>query len=100
MAWATHYIKKLQNGETVSFRPHGNSMTGKINDGDLVTVEPIDNKEIQKGDIVLCKVNSRQHLHLVKAIRGQQYQIGNNHGHINGWTHRKSIFGICIKVEK
>jgi hypothetical protein len=41
MAWATPYISKLKLGETVSFRPRGNSMQGKIESGQLCTVEPI-----------------------------------------------------------
>jgi len=60
MSWATHYIEKLKNGETVSFRPKGNSMQGKVDSGQLVTVEPIGERELQKGDIVLCKVNGSQ----------------------------------------
>ena len=100
MGWAVNHIKKLQDGETVQFRPHGNSMKGKINSGNLVTVEPIDDQEIKKGDIVLCKVNGRDYLHLVKAIKGKQYQIGNNRGHINGLVSIGAIFGICTKIEK
>jgi len=38
MGWATGHIEKLRAGETVSFRPRGNSMTGKIESGQLCTV--------------------------------------------------------------
>lgn len=98
MSWATHYIAKLQQGETVQFRPRGNSMTGKINSGQLITVQPILDQTIRVGDIVLCKVNGTQYLHLVKAIQGERFQIGNNRGRINGWTNRKNIFGIVTRV--
>lgn len=74
-------------------------MKGKINSGQLVTVEPLEGRELKKGDIVLCKVSSYQYLHLIKAIRGSQYQIGNNIGGINGWIGSNAIFGICTKVE-
>jgi hypothetical protein len=51
MGWASPYISKLKNGETVSC-PRGNSMQGKINSGQLCTVEPILNFEsLKKGDI-------------------------------------------------
>lgn len=40
------------DGETVQFRPRGNSMKGKIESGQLVTVEPIGNRQLAKGDIV------------------------------------------------
>jgi len=98
MSWATHYITKLKNGEIVQFRPRGNSMIGKIKSGQLVTVEPINLRNLQKGDIVLCKVNGNQYLHLIKAIRGDRFQIGNNIGRINGWITINSIYGICTDI--
>ena len=100
MGWATSYIAKLQAGETVSFRPRGGSMTGKIESGQLCTVEPIaDVAELAVGDIVLCKVNGNQYIHLIKAIQGKRFQIGNNRGLINGWVGPKAIYGKCIRVE-
>jgi hypothetical protein len=99
MGWALHHIQKLQNGETVSFRPRGNSMSGKIESGQLCTVAPVNPDDLQVGDIVLCKVNGQEYLHLVKAIQGPRFQIGNNRGRINGWVSRRAIFGKCVKVE-
>lgn len=117
MSWATQYIEELKTGKTVQFRPKGNSMEGLISSGQLVTLTPIvytsiDTEvlgsvlqtqvletEIEKGDIVLCKVNGRQYLHLVTAKRGKQYQISNNKGYINGWITISNIFGKLIKIE-
>jgi hypothetical protein len=100
MSWATPYITKLKLGETVSFRPRGNSMQGKIESGQLCTVELInDYGTLEKGDIVLCKVNGSEYLHLIKAIQGKRFQIGNNRGRINGWITENSIFGKCVKIE-
>lgn len=100
MGWAISYITKLKAGETVSFRPRGHSMSGKIESGQLCTVAPIaDYAELRKGDIVLCKVGGSEYLHLLKAIQGTRFQIGNNRGRINGWTSANSIFGKLIKVE-
>jgi len=98
MGWATGYIAKLQTGETVSFRPRGNSMVGKIESGQLCTIEPVTGV-LDTGDIVLCKVAGKQYLHLIKAIQGDRFQIGNNKGHINGWVGRNCIFGKLVKVE-
>lgn len=47
-------------------------MTGKVNSGQLVTVEPVGATELQKSDIVLCKVNGNQYLHLIKATQGNR----------------------------
>jgi SOS-response transcriptional repressor LexA len=101
MSWATLYIQKLKNNETVTFRPRGNSMTGKIESGQLCTVEPIKNyDELKKGDIVLCKVNGNQYLHLISAISGDRFQISNNHNFVNGWTNKNSVYGKLTKIEK
>ena len=99
MGWASQYIAKLQAGETVQFRPRGSSMSGKIESGQLCTVEPVDSTTLEVGDIVLCKVNGTQYLHFVKAIQGPRFQIGNNRGGINGWIAGGSIYGRCVKVE-
>lgn len=96
MSWATHYIRQLQESKTVQFRPRGHSMEGKISSGQLVTVEPANNAAV--GDIVLCKVNGSQYLYLVTALKGNQFQISNNKGRINGWITSRNIFGRCISV--
>lgn len=99
MSWATGYIDRLKKGETVQFRPRGGSMRGRIESGQLVTVEPVDSATLQVGDVVLCSVHGAQYLHLVKAVQGGQFQIGNNHGGINGWVMGRAIYGKCVGVE-
>jgi len=60
MGWATAHIDRLRRGETVQFRPRGNSMSGKIDSGHLCRVIPVKTEELRVGDIVLCKVNGFQ----------------------------------------
>jgi len=74
-------------------------MSGKIESGQLCTVVPVKVEDLQKGDIVLCKVNGSQYLHLIKAIQGKRFQIGNNRGRINGWIGESGIYGKCVRVE-
>lgn len=99
MGWATHYIEKLKQGETVSFRPRGSSMTGRIESGQLCTVAPVDPATLAVGDVVLCRVRGAEYLHLVKAVQGGRFQIGNNRGHINGWVPARAVFGRCVRVD-
>lgn len=111
MGWASHYIDQLMDGETVSFRPSGRSMSGIIESGQLCTVEPVDPKTVQAGDIVLCRVGRNEYLHTVKlvseektpvfgvVVEGRRYQIGNNHGRINGWIGADKIFGKLKEVK-
>lgn len=75
-------------------------MKGRVESGQLCTVVPVDaQRDVDVGDIVLCKVRGTEYLHLVKAVREGQFQIGNNKGHINGWISPKSIFGKLVRVE-
>jgi hypothetical protein len=99
VGWASGHISRLQRGETVQFRPRGQSMKGKIESGQLCTVAPVDPRTLQVGDIVLCRVNGQQYLHLVKAIQGSRFLIGNNRGRINGWVSGNAIYGKCTRIE-
>ncbi len=74
-------------------------MVGKINSGDLCTVSPMSGLGIMVDDIVLCSVNKKQYLHIVKEITPDgRFLIGNNKGSINGYT--RTVYGVLIKVEK
>jgi hypothetical protein len=99
VGWAAAYIAKLSEGAVVQFRPRGGSMSPKIESGQLFTVEPVEAATLRVGDIVLCRVGRAEYLHLIKAISGPRFQIGNNRGGINGWITARSIFGRLRKVE-
>jgi phage repressor protein C with HTH and peptisase S24 domain len=99
MGWATEYIARLQRGETIQSRPRGDSMRGRIESGQLCTVEPVDPAALKAGDIVLCKVNGHQYLHLVKAVQGSRFLIVNNRGRTNGWIGPNCIYGKCVRIE-
>lgn len=100
MGWAQNYISMLLAGNTITFRPRGNSMVGRIRSGQLCTVEPVtDPQQVKVNDIVLCRVAGNDYLHIVKAVANGRFQIGNNRGHINGWIGPNALYGLCIKVE-
>lgn len=96
MGWATEHITKLKAGEPVSFRPRGRSMEPIVMDGQEVTVDPVySGNGVEVGDVVLCKVNGYEYLHLVKRYDKNQhtFQIGNNKGRINGWVGCDALYG-------
>ena len=99
--WATRAIGVLRTGALAQCRPHGGSMRGRIESGQLVTLDPA--PEPTAGDAVLCRCKGNVYVHLVKAIRGhggkRRYQIGNNRAGINGWVARDAIFGVVVRVE-
>ncbi len=101
MARENFVLKTLLEKGEVTFNPHGNSMTPRINSGDEVKVKKVDYKVFRVGDIAYCKVKSNIYLHLVTAIdeTKNRFQISNNHGHVNGWTSAEHMYGICVQVK-
>ena len=75
-------------------------MKGRIESGQLCTVAPVGSSTLSVGDIVLCKVRGNEFLHIVKAINGSRFQIGNNRGLVIGWIGPNGIFGKCIRIER
>ncbi len=99
MSWAKYAVEALRNGQSAQIRPRGHSMKGKVNDGDLVTLEPCNPDHLSVGDVVLVRVRGRDYLHLIKAIDGGRFPIGNNRGGTNGWVGHNCIHGIATKIE-
>ena len=74
-------------------------MRGKVEDGDTVTVAPVGGRALQPGDVVLVRVHGRVYLHLIKAVQGERYLIGNNRGGTNGWVGPNALYGVATSVE-
>lgn len=92
--------ERMKRGESAILVGYGQSMTPKLQSGQPAIVEPITQSTVlKKGDIVFCKVKGSYYLHLISAIKGtNQYQISNNHKHVNGTISRNSIFGKVTKI--
>jgi len=99
MSWAKFAIEALQRGESAQVKPRGHSMKGKVNDGDLVTLQPCNSEDLRPGDIVLVRVRGNVYLHLIKAVDKGRFLIGNNRGGVNGWVGSNCIYGIATKIE-
>lgn len=95
MTTASH----LMAGEICKVTGIGNSMTPILKSRQSVICEPVKEDTIlKKRDIVLCKVNGRCYLHLIHAVKEDSFLIGNNHGHMNGWTPRRNVFGRVVEI--
>jgi len=90
--WAYNQLRF--GAERVTIHPRGHSMEPLIMDRQKVTIVRVTgDDEIAVGDIVLARVRGHVYLHKVTAIDGRRVQISNNHGHVNGWTHRDRVVG-------
>lgn len=63
------------------------------------TIAPLAEQSLRIRDIVLCTVGGRDYLHLITAIRGEQYLISSNRGRVNGWITRNGIHGVLTGKE-
>lgn len=99
MSWAKFAKVGLAEGKTVQVRPRGHSMKGRVNDGALVTLDPVEAKDLRVDDIVLVRCRGCDYLHLIKAIDGDRFLIGNNRGGTNGWVGPNAIYGRATKIE-
>ena len=90
---------KLREGKVCKVVGFGNSMTPKLKSGQPVICIPVtEDTELNKKDIVLCKVNGHYYLHFIHAVKNESYLIGNNHGHMNGTISRNNIFGKVVEI--
>lgn len=70
--------------------------------GQLVTVEPVNpDHEVFKGDVVLCSVQGRHFLHVVKEVKWDgtsvMFLIGNLRGGTNGWVRGGEVYGRLVE---
>lgn len=97
-AQAAEEMKKGKIGKLIGI---GNSMTPILKSRQPVICVPLEETTVlKKGDIVFCKVKGNYYLHKIHGIKGknEQFLIGNNNGHMNGWAKRTSIFGVVTKI--
>jgi hypothetical protein len=87
--WADEAHAALSQGRTVQVRPKGRLLSGRVNDGDLVTLEPCSSEQLPVGDIVLARVRDPLLvLHLILAVGPSGFLIGNVSGRADGWVSR------------
>lgn len=90
-------LEKLQRGETFITSEKGNSMVPLLKSRQKHLLSPARWEDVEVGDIVYCKVRGNFYTHLVKAKNDKKgCLIGNNHGHMNGWT--KQVYGKVLEV--
>jgi len=58
MSWVITARDALLAGRTVQVRPGGGSMRGRIEHGQLVTLEPVDPADVRVDDAVICSTSS------------------------------------------
>jgi hypothetical protein len=99
MGWVKDALKELAENGKCQIRPQGGSMRGRIESGQLVTIEKITPENVKIEDAVFVKWKGNYLLHIIKEIQDDKVLIGNNVGKLNGWIPLKDVIGKVIKVE-
>jgi hypothetical protein len=101
MGWVTEAIAELHQGRTAKVRPQGGSMRGRIESGQLVTLEPVpDSSKLAVDAVVLVKWKGNYILHIIKEVRDNEILIGNNLGKINGWASKADVIAIVTAIQE
>ena len=81
-------VEHLKNGKCIISKEPGNSMTPKLFSREPVILEPMtDWNQFKKDDIAYVKIKGKYYTHLVYGVDIEKgLLIGNNHGHVQGWT--------------
>lgn len=90
-------VKCVRNGEMVARFEWGTSMEPVLEHGEYGIITPIDVKDVNVGDAVLCEVNGflMTHMVIIKSDSHKdtpQFLIGSTKFELYGWTDK--IYGI------
>ncbi|RYG54958.1 hypothetical protein EON80_31320 [bacterium] len=103
MKWAADAIEKLKLGEHSPIWPRGHSMSGRIEDGQCVWLEPLVPERLQLDDVVLVAIQGKKRevvvLHQVIELDGERCLIGARNGQVDGWVAIASILGRVTQIE-
>ena len=75
-------------------------MRGRIEDGQPVTLAPVDPSAVRIDDVLLIRWKGNVLLHLVKEADVDRLLIGNNVGKVNGWAARSDVLGKVIAIHQ
>lgn len=96
-------VEKLEKGEYLISREPGNSMTPLLKSREPVILEPVlgNWSGFKKGDVAFVKIHGNFYTHLVHGVDPEKgLLIGNNHGHVQGWTKRVIAKAHLIPSDK
>lgn len=94
-------IKALQSGEIIISKEAGNSMLPILKSKEPVVLVPVTDfiAQLKPGDIAFAKIHGCCYTHKVYGVNPDKgILIGNNSGHMNGWT--KNIYGKAYLIPR
>lgn len=92
-----------EKGASFRFQASGYSMTPAIRNGDIITVSPLANLSLKRGDVVAFRHPERPQMlvHRVLKKRNNSFRIrGDNTSEADGWIPLENILGMITRVER
>ncbi len=90
-------------GGSLRFTAKGYSMTPSIRHNDVITVSPLPDRDLIRGDIVLFRKekNSQIVVHRIIEKRSSNYLMrGDNSDESDGWVTGNMIYGVVTGIER
>jgi signal peptidase I len=92
-----------EKGAPFRFKANGYSMTPAIRNGDIITVSPLANLSLKRGDVVAFRhpESPQMLVHRVLRKKGDRFLIkGDNCSDADGWISVENILGVITRVER
>jgi signal peptidase I len=92
-----------EKGASFRFQARGHSMTPAIRNGDVITVAPLKNIKVGRGDVLAFRHPDRPQMlvHRVLRKKGERYFIkGDNASEADGWIPAENFLGLITRVER
>lgn len=98
MSWVKEALESLKQTSEAQVRPMGSSMRGRIESGQLVTLQRAGYPDVAVNDVIFIRWKGNYLLHLVVDKQDNRLLIGNNVGKINGWIPADAVIAKVISV--
>jgi len=99
MSWVKEALESLKHDGKAQIRPMGGSMRGRIESGQLVTLQNSNFTDVEINDVIFIHWKGNYLLHLIIDKKNNELLIGNNVGKINGWIPAEAVIAKVILVE-
>ena len=99
MSWVKEALESLKEFGQAQIRPIGGSMRGRIESGQLVTLQTSTYADVEINDVIFIHWKGNYLIHLIVDKMDEELLIGNNVGKVNGWIPAAAVIAKVVLVE-
>lgn len=98
MAWYRNAVDLLRACNPAEVTHRGNSMTGRIADGQIATIMPLGDRSLCVGDLVFAYCEGNYIIREIGEIKDFRFRITDRTGHTVGWCNWPDVLGVVSRV--